>query len=87
MRKPDDRRVKDCDNSAWEPVKLFCAVSESMFVFNVNAMLETPESYIHRPVQAKLSCVHFTRRAGGPVTTCRKVIGVAAAYLSLESAM
>src|SRR5271165_2941036 len=40
MRKPEDSRVSDWDNRACEPDKLFCAVSESIFVLSVNAMFE-----------------------------------------------
>src|ERR1700728_2927973 len=38
MRRPDDKRVRDWDNKACEPPRLFCAVSESMLVFSVNAI-------------------------------------------------
>jgi hypothetical protein len=82
MRRPEDKRVKDWDNKACEPDRLFCAVSESMLVFKVNAMFEAPNKVdVHRPVIRPLLCVLFTHRAGGPVTHAEGLSEVSAGFL------
>ncbi len=36
MRRPEDRRVNDCDSSDCEPFRLFCATIESMLVLRTS---------------------------------------------------
>ncbi len=45
MRRPDDKRVRDCDRRLWEVPRLFCAMTESIFVFRTSDMFKAPESY------------------------------------------
>jgi hypothetical protein len=84
MRKPDDKRCNACDNDAFEVVKLRCALSESTLVFSVNAIFDLLK--VVTPARLRpYCCVHFTRQAGGPVTTFKKVIGAPAPFLSGKS--
>jgi hypothetical protein len=81
MRKPDDKRCNACDNDAFDVVKLRCALSESTLVFSVNAIFDLLK--VVTPARLRpCCCVHFTRQAGGPVTTFKKVIGAPAPFLS-----
>src|SRR6202008_1005519 len=36
MRRPEDRRVSDCDSSDWEPFRLFSATIELMLVLRTS---------------------------------------------------
>src|SRR5882757_2691813 len=84
MRKPDDKRCNACDNDAFEVVKLRCALSESILVLSVNAMFHLLK--VVTPARLRpYCCVHFTRQAGGPVTTFKKVIGTPVPFLSGKS--
>jgi hypothetical protein len=73
--KPEDKRCSACDKDDFEVVKLRCEFSESILVLIVKAIAKTPELLIHRPFEAYPCCVHFTRRAGGPVSTSKGFIG------------
>src|SRR3984893_16305124 len=84
MRKPEDKRCNACDNVAFELVKLRCALSESILVLSVNGTIDLLK--VDTPARLRpYCCVHFTRQAGGPVTTFKKVIGASAPFFSGKS--